>query len=143
MLAALKRLTQELFAPGLSEDERLRIAEASTKALYVHAHMDEETFDTERIRACPVGVREPGGTNVPSCAYNVLYRERDSRLHEGSPVSPAQARTGTEVDPSLETSAGPGDSWSPAKTSVVTPLWLLHERPHREQREDLHGAGPA
>ena len=80
VLAALKRLTQELFAPGLSEEERLRIAEGNTKALYVHAHMDEETFDTDRIRACPVGVREPDGTNVPSCAYNVLYRERDSRF---------------------------------------------------------------
>jgi len=80
VLAALKRLTQELFAPGLSEEERLRIAERDTKALYVHAHMDEETFDTDRIRACPVGVREPDGTNVPSCAYNVLYRERDSRF---------------------------------------------------------------
>jgi uncharacterized radical SAM superfamily Fe-S cluster-containing enzyme len=80
VLAALKSLSQRLFAPGLSERERLRVAEAASKAVYVHAHMDEETFDTDRIRKCCVGIREPDGTNVPSCAYNVLYRNRDRRF---------------------------------------------------------------
>ena len=42
--------------------------------------MDEETFDTDRLRQCPVGIREPDGRNIPSCAYNVLYRERDARF---------------------------------------------------------------
>jgi uncharacterized radical SAM superfamily Fe-S cluster-containing enzyme len=42
--------------------------------------MDEETFDTDRIRQCCVGIREPDGSNVPSCAYNVLYRNRDRRF---------------------------------------------------------------
>jgi hypothetical protein len=41
--------------------------------------MDEETFDTDRIRRCCVGMPGPDGSNVPSCAYNVLYRERDAR----------------------------------------------------------------
>jgi hypothetical protein len=59
---------------------RLRRAERHTKAIYLHSHMDEETFDTDRIRMCPVGIREPDGSNIPSCAYNVLYRERDGRF---------------------------------------------------------------
>ena len=42
--------------------------------------MDEETFDVARVRQCPVGVREPDGRNIPSCSYNVLYRERDARF---------------------------------------------------------------
>jgi uncharacterized radical SAM superfamily Fe-S cluster-containing enzyme len=60
----------------------MREAERRTKAIYVHAHMDEETFDTDRVRQCPVGVREPDGSNIPSCSYNVLYRERDGRFRE-------------------------------------------------------------
>ena len=42
--------------------------------------MDEETFDTDRIRRCCVGVRNADGQNIPSCSYNVLYRERDPRF---------------------------------------------------------------
>jgi uncharacterized radical SAM superfamily Fe-S cluster-containing enzyme len=80
VLRTLRRLTDEVFAPGLSEVERLRRAEASTKAVYVHAHMDEETFDTDRIRQCCVGIREPSGQNIPSCSYNVLYRDKDARF---------------------------------------------------------------
>jgi uncharacterized radical SAM superfamily Fe-S cluster-containing enzyme len=80
VLATLKQLIAALFAPGLSDLERLRVAEASSKAVYVHAHMDEESFDTDRIKQCCVGIREPDGTNIPSCAYNVLYRNRDSRF---------------------------------------------------------------
>jgi uncharacterized radical SAM superfamily Fe-S cluster-containing enzyme len=79
VLRALKRIANELFAADLTDLERMRAAERSTKAVYLHAHMDEETFDTDRIRQCPVGVREADGTNVPSCSYNVLFRERDRR----------------------------------------------------------------
>jgi hypothetical protein len=42
--------------------------------------MDEETFDTDRIRRCCVTMPAADGTSVPSCAYNVLYRERDARF---------------------------------------------------------------
>jgi uncharacterized radical SAM superfamily Fe-S cluster-containing enzyme len=80
VLAVLKDLVQRLFAPDRSEEERRRIAEEGTKAIYVHAHMDEETFDTDRIRKCCVGMPGPDGSNVPSCAYNILYRERDHRF---------------------------------------------------------------
>jgi uncharacterized radical SAM superfamily Fe-S cluster-containing enzyme len=87
VLARLKQLLRSVFAPGLPPRERLRRAEASAKAIYVHAHMDEDTFDTDRIRQCCVGIREPDGTNVPSCAYNTLYRERDARFAE-RPATP-------------------------------------------------------
>jgi 7,8-dihydro-6-hydroxymethylpterin dimethyltransferase len=80
VLATLRRLTDSVFERGLDARERLRRAELSAKAIYVHAHMDEETFDTDRIRQCCVGIREPDGTNIPSCAYNVLYRDRDARF---------------------------------------------------------------
>jgi uncharacterized radical SAM superfamily Fe-S cluster-containing enzyme len=72
VLATLKELLGRLTAPGVGQLERLRLAERSSKAIYLHTHMDEETFDTDRIRQCCVGIREPDGTNSPSCAYNVL-----------------------------------------------------------------------
>jgi uncharacterized radical SAM superfamily Fe-S cluster-containing enzyme len=87
ILAQLKRLVTDVFAPGLSHVQRMRRAEHSTKAIYVHAHMDEETFDTDRIRQCCVGIREPDGTNIPSCAYNTLYRDRDARF-AAAPAAP-------------------------------------------------------
>jgi uncharacterized radical SAM superfamily Fe-S cluster-containing enzyme len=80
VLATLKQLVEHVFAPGLDPLERMRAAESSAKAIYIHAHMDEDTFDTDRIRQCCVGIREPDGTNIPSCAYNVLYRNRDARF---------------------------------------------------------------
>ncbi len=82
VLATLKALLGRLMAPGVSQEERLRLAERGSKAIYLHTHMDEETFDTDRIRQCCVGIREPDGTNIPSCAYNVLYRNRDGRFSQ-------------------------------------------------------------
>jgi uncharacterized radical SAM superfamily Fe-S cluster-containing enzyme len=87
VLATLKRLTETVFAPGTDPIARMRHAEQSAKAIYIHSHMDEDTFDTDRIRQCCVGIREPDGTNIPSCAYNVLYRNRDARF-TGKPAAP-------------------------------------------------------
>jgi uncharacterized radical SAM superfamily Fe-S cluster-containing enzyme len=87
VLATLKRLVGTVFDPAISPAERLRRSERASKAVYVHAHMDENTFDTDRIRQCCVGIREPDGANIPSCAYNVLYRNRDRRFH-AEPASP-------------------------------------------------------
>ncbi|HUS33506.1 MAG TPA: radical SAM protein [Kofleriaceae bacterium] len=87
VLSRLRALTESVFARGVEPAERLRRAEMSSKAIYIHAHMDEDTFDTDRIRQCCVGIREPDGTNIPSCAYNTLYRDRDARFAE-KPASP-------------------------------------------------------
>lgn len=80
ILAAMKAMIRELFSAELSDDERIQRAETYTKAIYIHTHMDEESFDTDRIRQCCVGMPSATGENVPSCAYNVLYRERDARF---------------------------------------------------------------
>src|SRR6185312_10770065 len=82
VLATLKRLLQEMFpaSGALPLDARRRIAERASKAVYIHSHMDEETFDVARIKRCNIGVPEADGTNIPTCAYNVLYREEDRRF---------------------------------------------------------------
>ena len=82
VLAGLRALVDEAFAPGASIAARMAAAERRIKAIYVHSHMDEDTFDTDRIRQCCVGIREPDGRSIPSCAYNILYRDRDARFSE-------------------------------------------------------------
>jgi len=83
VLATLKRLLRDMFPSdgrALTILERQRIAERSARAIYIHSHMDEETFDVSRIMKCCVGVPEADGTNIPTCSYNVLYREKDTRF---------------------------------------------------------------
>jgi uncharacterized radical SAM superfamily Fe-S cluster-containing enzyme len=81
VLATLKGLIKRLFpASPLPYQERQIIAERAAKTIYIHSHMDEENFDTDRIRQCCVGVPSADGGNVPTCAYNILYRERDPRF---------------------------------------------------------------
>lgn len=82
VLATLKRLLKEVYPAGrtLSILDRQRIAERSTRAIYIHSHMDEENFDVARVMKCCVGVPETDGSNIPTCSYNVLYREKDQRF---------------------------------------------------------------
>ena len=98
VLAALKGLLRRLFPSApLPYHERQVIAERAAKTIYIHSHMDEENFDTDRIRQCCVGVPSADGGNVPTCAYNILYRERDPRFsaRDAAPLSTfAGGRTG-------------------------------------------------
>lgn len=82
VLRTLKRLLSSLFPPGppLPLLERQKIAERLVKAVYIHSHMDEENFDVARIMKCSVGVPATDGSNIPTCSYNVLYREADPRF---------------------------------------------------------------
>lgn len=92
VLSALRVLLESLFNINLSMNERLKVAEQQTRAIYVHTHMDEESFDTDRIRLCPVGIREADGRNIPSCAYNVLYRRSDTRFVAHADALPTGGR---------------------------------------------------
>lgn len=82
VLKTLKRLVRDMFPEDrtLPLPERQKIAERASKAIYIHSHMDEESFDVSRIMKCSVGVPEKDGSNIPTCAYNVLYREKDARF---------------------------------------------------------------
>lgn len=76
--AALRNLLDAISTADPADP--LRPAERWVKAIYLHAHMDEETFDTERAaRCCDVNVK-PDGRTVPICNDNVLYRESEARF---------------------------------------------------------------
>jgi uncharacterized radical SAM superfamily Fe-S cluster-containing enzyme len=81
-LGMLKHLLAQLFPQGrvLSRQESLRASERWVKAVYVHSHMDEETFDVERVMRCCDSNCYPDGSTIPVCNYNVLYREKEARF---------------------------------------------------------------
>jgi 7,8-dihydro-6-hydroxymethylpterin dimethyltransferase len=82
ILGMLNRLTRKMFPSDkrLSPAEALRISERSAKAVYVHSHMDEETFDVERIYQCCDSNCYANGSTVPVCNYNILYREKEAKF---------------------------------------------------------------
>jgi hypothetical protein len=82
-LRLLKRLLSLMFPSdrSLSAEEALRTAEGAVKAVYLHSHMDEETFDTERAIDCCDSNCYADGTTIPVCNYNVLYREKEEHFN--------------------------------------------------------------
>ena len=69
-----------------------------SRAIYIHSHMDEENFDVARVMKCCVGVPEVDGSNIPTCSYNVLYRERDQRFADPAMLEPHGTRPGPQAD---------------------------------------------
>lgn len=82
-LAPLRELVERVYPPGtvLTDFQRQRAAESAVKTIYVHAHMDEDTFDCSRAMSCPDLVPSEPGRLVPACTYNLFYRMRDSRFY--------------------------------------------------------------
>jgi len=117
LLTTLKRLITSMFpqAGALPLGERQKIAERATKAIYIHSHMDEETFDVSRIMKCSIGVPEEDGSNIPTCSYNVLYRERDTRFADPEMLARIKVHRG----PAFEDAPAPGDA---AKIKRSLPL---------------------
>ncbi len=102
LLATLKRLLKDMFPPsgGISPEKQQRISERAVKAIYIHSHMDEESFDVSRIMKCCVGVPSPDGTNIPTCSYNVLYREKDHRFADPEMLARMKATRPLPLAPS-------------------------------------------
>lgn len=95
IMSTLKRNIQEMFpSSAISYAEQQRLAERAAKTIYIHSHMDDATFDTDRIRQCCVGVPAGDGGNIPTCAYNILYRPRDQRFSRKRTIPLAQLAGG-------------------------------------------------
>jgi hypothetical protein len=82
-LGLLKSLLLTMFPHdrALTRDEALRAGERAIKAVYVHSHMDEETFDTERAADCCDSNCYADGRSIPVCNYNVLYRDKEPQFN--------------------------------------------------------------
>jgi len=66
----------------LSIFERQKKAEKFVKTIYIHAPMDEDTFDISRVIRCGDLVPDIKKTFIPACSYNLLYRINDGRFHK-------------------------------------------------------------
>ncbi|MBF0106528.1 MAG: radical SAM protein [Deltaproteobacteria bacterium] len=81
VLKAVKKLLLDMFpARPISYAAQQQIAEGAAKTIYIHSHMDDETFDVQRVRLCPVMVPDGEGHLIPTCSYNVLYRHQDPKF---------------------------------------------------------------
>jgi len=82
-LRTFRDLVERLYPPGkaLTAFERQRAAESSVRTVYVHAHMDEDTFDCSRAMLCPDLVPAEPGRLIPACTYNLFYRMKDERFY--------------------------------------------------------------
>ncbi len=76
ILRALRRALDLMYPAdrALEESERRRVGEGLVKSIYVHAFMDEHTFDVDRVRKCCTHYALPDGRLMPGCAYNMLHR---------------------------------------------------------------------
>jgi hypothetical protein len=64
---------------ALELEERLHIGESLVKTIFIHAFMDVNTFEVDRIKKCCTHYAMPDGRLMPGCAYNLLYRDKDAR----------------------------------------------------------------
>ena len=82
-LRAFRGLFARLFPPqgGIDAFARQRLAEESVRTIYLHAHMDEDTFDCSRAMLCPDLVPAEPGRLIPACTYNLFYRRLDDRFY--------------------------------------------------------------
>ena len=82
ILATLKTTLRLMYPEEkvLELEERLNIGEAMVKTIFIHAFMDEHTFEIERVKRCCTHYALPDGRIMPACAYNMFYRDSDPRF---------------------------------------------------------------
>jgi uncharacterized radical SAM superfamily Fe-S cluster-containing enzyme len=73
---------------ALELEDRLHVGEGLVKTIFIHAFMDEHTFEVDRIKKCCTHYALPDGRLMPGCAYNMFYRHKDPRFAGavGTPV---------------------------------------------------------
>lgn len=82
LLQAVKEMLRTLYPKDqtLTVHERQRRAEHAVKTIYVHAHMDESTYEVGRAMRCPDQVPVNAERLVGACNYNLFYRMKDERF---------------------------------------------------------------
>ena len=90
ILKTLKKALRLMYPEDrvLALEERLRLGENMVKTIFIHAFMDEHTFEVDRIKKCCTHYAMPDGRLMPGCAYNMFYRHRDARF--AGPSGPAE-----------------------------------------------------
>lgn len=95
ILQTLRRLLKLMYPPErvLALEERLQIGESLVKTIFIHAFMDEHTFEVDRIKKCCTHYALPDGRLMPGCAYNMFYRHTDKRYVGPAGTTPIWGET--------------------------------------------------
>ena len=82
ILRTLKKAIRLMYPEdrALELEERLHLGEGLVKTIFIHAFMDEHTFEVDRIKKCCTHYALPDGRLMPGCAYNMFYRHKDARF---------------------------------------------------------------
>ena len=82
LLASIKKMLGHINPKDarLNSYERQRRAESMVKTVYIHAHMDEDTYEIGRAMRCPDQVPVDAERLVGACNYNLFYRKKDERF---------------------------------------------------------------
>jgi len=82
ILRTLKKAIRLMYPEdrALELEERLHLGEGLVKTIFIHAFMDEHTFEIDRIKKCCTHYALPDGRLMPGCAYNMFYRHKDARF---------------------------------------------------------------
>jgi 7,8-dihydro-6-hydroxymethylpterin dimethyltransferase len=79
LLRILRNMLAAIYPPGPALDvyQRQRAGERFVKTIFVHAHMDEDTYETGRAMRCPDQVVMDEHNLVGACNFNLMYRMPD------------------------------------------------------------------
>jgi tetraether lipid synthase len=82
-LALLKQMLLAMFPSdrAITRHQAMAAGERAVKAVYVHSHRDEDTFDVERAMDCCDSNCYADGTTIPVCNSNVLFRDKEPRFN--------------------------------------------------------------
>lgn len=82
LLDTLKQMVRRIFPRDeiLTTSERQQRAETMVKTIYIHAHMDEDTYEIGRAMRCPDQVPVHAERLIGACNYNLFYRQKDERF---------------------------------------------------------------
>jgi uncharacterized radical SAM superfamily Fe-S cluster-containing enzyme len=85
LLRILKNMLVALYPSGRVLDvyERQRAGEQFVKTIFVHAHMDEDTYEIGRAMRCPDQVVADADNLIGACNYNLMYRMPDPLFGAG------------------------------------------------------------
>lgn len=99
ILRALKQALRLLYPEDhvLTLEQRLRLGEGLVKTIFIHAFMDEHTFEVDRIKKCCTHYALPDGRLMPGCAYNMFYRHKDPRFAGSSGESEIWGKQGLSL----------------------------------------------
>ncbi len=82
LLSVVKRMLRHVYPTDehLTLHARQQRAESMVKTIYIHAHMDEDTYEIGRAMRCSDQVPVDAQRLVGACNYNLFYRQKDDRF---------------------------------------------------------------